>query len=79
MPELERKITAYHEAGHAILFHLLPDVGPVYTVSIIPTGMGSAGYTMPVPENDNVFETKWPHDSGNQSRHGRTYRRRINL
>lgn len=58
IPELERKITAYHEAGHAILFHLLPDVGPVYTVSIIPTGMGAAGYTMPVPENDNVFETK---------------------
>ena len=58
VPELERKITAYHEAGHAILFHLLPDVGPVYTVSIIPTGMGAAGYTMPVPENDNVFETK---------------------
>ena len=58
VPELERKITAYHEAGHAILFHLLPDVGPVYTVSIIPTGMGEAGYTMPVPENDNVFETK---------------------
>lgn len=58
VPELERKITAYHEAGHAILFHLLPDVGPVYTVSIIPTGMGAAGYTMPVPENDNVFETR---------------------
>lgn len=58
VPELEKKITAYHEAGHAILFHLLPDVGPVYTVSIIPTGMGAAGYTMPVPENDNVFETK---------------------
>ena len=58
VPELERKITAYHEAGHAILFHLLPDVGPVYTVSIFPTGMGAAGYTMPVPENDNVFETR---------------------
>ena len=58
VPELERKITAYHEAGHAILFHLLPDVGPVYTVSIIPTGVGAAGYTMPVPENDNVFETR---------------------
>ena len=56
--EKEKRITAYHEAGHAILFHLLPDVGPVYTVSIIPTGMGAAGYTMPVPENDNVFETK---------------------
>ena len=48
--EKEKRITAYHEAGHAILFHLLPDVGPVYTVSIIPTGMGAAGYTMPVPE-----------------------------
>lgn len=46
----ERKITAYHEAGHAILFHVLPDVGPVYTVSIIPTGVGAAGYTMPLPE-----------------------------
>ena len=58
MPEKERRITAYHETGHAILFHLLPDVGPVYTVSIIPTGMGAAGYTMPLPENDNVFMTK---------------------
>ena len=58
VPELERKITAYHESGHAILFHLLPDVGPVYTVSIIPTGVGAAGYTMPVPENDNVFNTR---------------------
>ena len=58
IPEMEKKITAYHEAGHAILFHLLPDVGPVYTVSIIPTGVGAAGYTMPLPENDNVFETK---------------------
>lgn len=58
VPEKERKITAYHEAGHAILFHLLPDVGPVYTVSIIPTGVGAAGYTMPLPENDNVFNTK---------------------
>ncbi|MDO4975777.1 MAG: ATP-dependent zinc metalloprotease FtsH [Eubacteriales bacterium] len=58
IPEKERRITAYHEAGHAILFHLLPDVGPVYTVSIIPTGMGAAGYTMPLPENDNVFNTK---------------------
>ena len=45
----EKKITAYHESGHAILFHVLPDVGPVYTVSIIPTGMGAAGYTMPLP------------------------------
>ena len=58
IPEKERKITAYHESGHAILFHLLPDVGPVYTVSIIPTGIGAAGYTMPLPENDNVFETR---------------------
>ena len=58
VPESERRITAYHESGHAILFHLLPDVGPVYTVSIIPTGTGAAGYTMPLPENDNVFMTK---------------------
>ena len=58
VPEKEKRITAYHEAGHAILFHLLPDVGPVYTVSIIPTGVGAAGYTMPLPENDNVFNTK---------------------
>ena len=54
----EKKITAYHEAGHAILFHVLPDVGPVYTVSIIPTGLGAAGYTMPLPEKDEVFMTK---------------------
>ena len=54
----EKKITAYHEAGHAILFHVLPDVGPVYTVSIIPTGMGAAGYTMPLPEKDEMFLTK---------------------
>ena len=58
IPEKERQITAYHEAGHAILFHVLPDVGPVYTVSIIPTGIGAAGYTMPLPEDDNVFTTK---------------------
>lgn len=56
--EKEKKITAYHEAGHAILFHLLPDVGPVYTVSIIPTGQGAAGYTMPLPERDDMFHTK---------------------
>ncbi len=56
--EKERKITAYHEAGHAILFHVLPDVGPVYTVSIIPTGIGAAGYTMPLPEKDEMFLTK---------------------
>ena len=56
--EKEKKITAYHEAGHAILFHVLPDVGPVYTVSIIPTGVGAAGYTMPLPEKDEMFATK---------------------
>ncbi len=56
--EKEKKITAYHEAGHAILFHVLPDVGPVYTVSIIPTGLGAAGYTMPLPEKDEMFLTK---------------------
>ncbi len=56
--EKEKKITAYHEAGHAILFHVLPDVGPVYTVSIIPTGLGAAGYTMPLPERDDMFNTK---------------------
>lgn len=56
--EKEKRITAYHEAGHAILFHVLPDVGPVYTVSIIPTGLGAAGYTMPLPEKDEMFLTK---------------------
>ena len=56
--EKEKRITAYHEAGHAILFHDLPDVGPVYTVSIIPTGMGAAGYTMPLPEKDEMFVTR---------------------
>lgn len=56
--EKEKKITAYHEAGHAILFHVLPDVGPVYTVSIIPTGLGAAGYTMPLPEKDEMFMTR---------------------
>lgn len=54
----EKKITAYHESGHAILFHLLPDVGPVHTISIIPTGMGAAGYTMPLTERDEMFNTK---------------------
>ena len=54
----EKKITAYHEAGHAILFHVLPDVGPVYSVSIIPTGAGAAGYTMPLPEKDEMFNTR---------------------
>ena len=54
----EKKITAFHEAGHAILFHVLPDMDPVYTVSIIPTGMGAAGYTMPLPEGDEMFNTK---------------------
>ena len=56
--EKEKKITAYHETGHAILFHVLPDMEPVYTISIIPTGMGAAGYTMPLPEKDDMFETK---------------------
>lgn len=56
--EKEKRITAYHEAGHAILFHVLPDMEPVYTISIIPTGMGAAGYTMPLPENDEIFNTK---------------------
>ncbi len=56
--EKEKRITAYHEAGHAILFHVLPDVGPVYSVSIIPTGIGAAGYTMPLPEKDEMFNTK---------------------
>ncbi len=54
----EKKITAYHETGHAILFHVLPDMEPVYTISIIPTGMGAAGYTMPLPEKDEMFDTK---------------------
>ena len=58
MSEKEKQITAYHEAGHAILFHLLPDVGPVHTISIIPTGRGAAGYTMPLPEKDEMFQTK---------------------
>ena len=56
--EKEKKITAYHEAGHAILFHVLPDVGPIHTVSVIPTGNGAAGYTMPLPEKDEMFNTK---------------------
>ena len=56
--EKEKRITAYHETGHAILFHLLPDVGPVHTISIIPTGNGAAGYTMPLPEKDEMFNTK---------------------
>ena len=56
--EKEKKITAYHEAGHAILFHVLPDEGPVHTISIIPTGIGAAGYTMPLPESDRMFNTK---------------------
>ncbi len=56
--EKEKRITAFHEAGHAILFHVLPDVGPVYSVSIIPTGSGAAGYTMPLPEKDEMFNTK---------------------
>lgn len=56
--EKEKRITAYHESGHAILFHVLPDVGPVYTVSVIPTGNGAAGYTMPLPEKDEMFNTR---------------------
>ena len=56
--EKEKRITAYHESGHAILFHVLPDVGPVYSVSIIPTGTGAAGYTMPLPEKDEMFVTR---------------------
>lgn len=56
--EKEKRITAFHEAGHAILFHVLPDVGPVYTVSVIPTGSGAAGYTMPLPEKDEMFNSK---------------------
>ena len=56
--EKEKRITAFHEAGHAILFHVLPDVGPVYSISIIPTGAGAAGYTMPLPEHDEMFDTK---------------------
>ncbi|SFA82548.1 cell division protease FtsH [Acetitomaculum ruminis DSM 5522] len=56
--EKEKKITAFHESGHAILFHVLPNVGPVYTVSIIPTGMGAAGYTMPLPQNDEMFNSR---------------------
>lgn len=58
LSQKDREITAYHESGHAILFHLLPHVGPVYSVSIIPTGMGAAGYTMPLPEKDEVFNTR---------------------
>lgn len=56
--EKEKKITAYHEAGHAILFHVLPDMGPVHTISVIPTGMGAAGYTMPLPGEDEMFNSK---------------------
>lgn len=56
--EKEKRITAFHESGHAILFHVLPDVGPVHTISVIPTGMGAAGYTMPLPEKDEMFDTK---------------------
>ena len=56
--EKKKKITAYHEAGHAILFHVLPDMGPVHTISVIPTGMGAAGYTMPLPGEDEMFNSK---------------------
>ncbi len=58
MSKKDKEITAYHESGHAILFHVLPHVGPVYSVSIIPTGMGAAGYTMPLPERDEIFNTR---------------------
>ena len=68
--EKEKKITAYHEAGHAILFHLLPDVGPVHTISIIPTGRGAAGYTMPLPEKDEMFQHKRTDDAGAYRRSG---------
>ncbi len=71
----EKKITAYHEAGHAILFHVLPDVGPVYSVSIIPTGVGAAGYTMPLPEKDEMFATKSRMLQDIMVCFGRTYRR----
>ena len=56
--EKEKRITAFHESGHAILFHLLPDVGPVHIVSVIPTGQGAAGYTMPLPDKDETFTTR---------------------
>jgi cell division protease FtsH len=58
MSQKDKEITAYHESGHAILFHVLPHVGPVYSVSIIPTGMGAAGYTMPLPSRDEIFNTR---------------------
>ena len=77
--EKEKKITAYHEAGHAILFHVLPDVGPVYSVSIIPTGTGAGGYTMPLPDQDDMFNTQGQYASGYYSCTWRTYRRRRNL
>ena len=66
--EKEKKITAYHESGHALLFHLLPDVGPVHTVSIIPTGAGAAGYTMPLPEKDEMFNSKGTYAAGDRGR-----------
>ena len=77
--EKDKKITAYHEAGHAILFHVLPDVGPVHTVSIIPTGIGAAGYTMPLPEKDEMFNTKGTHASEHYGGPGRTYCRGADL
>ncbi len=77
--EKDKRITAYHEAGHAILFHLLPDVGPVHTISIIPTGMGAAGYTMPLPEKDEMFNTKRPYASGDHGGPGRPDRRGTDL
>ena len=73
--EKDKKITAYHEAGHAILFHVLPDVGPVHTVSIIPTGVGAAGYTMPLPEQDELSYDEGQNASKYHGFAGRTNRR----
>ena len=73
--EKEKKITAYHESGHAILFHVLPDMDPVYTISIIPTGMGAAGYTMPLPDNDEMFNTRGKMLQDIMTLSRRTYRR----
>ena len=77
--EKEKRITAYHESGHAILFHLLPDVGPVHTVSIIPTGVGAAGYTMPLPEKDEMFHDQQEDDAGYHGVPGRPHRRGADL
>ena len=72
--EKEKRITAYHESGHAILFHVLPDVGPVHTVSIIPTGIGAAGYTMPLPDKDEMFMTKDRDPAADHGGSGRPHR-----